>query len=190
VYAVTFSYFFTGTFVHWLYFIAFGLIACGLLLYHSAKPPIQGQTEASPASQRVPSSSDEAGDLDEPSADSDVETPSNNNNNNSNNACNPIFTAPRSSQPEALQENVSMPISATPTSRLKLNPVDGSRITLARGRIAGGKFASTYNPISNQRDGEDVDGLEDGQPQKYSPSSSSFVEVELRDDNSSKAASL
>ena len=41
IYAVLFSYFFYGYLVHWLYFLAFALVASGLLIYHSAEPPTQ-----------------------------------------------------------------------------------------------------------------------------------------------------
>lgn len=40
VYAVIFSYFFTGDLVHWLYFVGFGLVLLGLFLYHSSKQPV------------------------------------------------------------------------------------------------------------------------------------------------------
>lgn len=41
VYAVIFTYFFYGYLVGWLYFIAFGLVICGLYIYHTEKPPLQ-----------------------------------------------------------------------------------------------------------------------------------------------------
>jgi drug/metabolite transporter (DMT)-like permease len=40
VYAVVFSYFFSGYFVGWLYFVAFALVIVGLLLYHSQPRPL------------------------------------------------------------------------------------------------------------------------------------------------------
>lgn len=47
VYAVIFTYFFDGYLVSWLYFLAFFFVLCGLLLYHSEKPPLLlGQEEA------------------------------------------------------------------------------------------------------------------------------------------------
>lgn len=50
VYAVIFTYFFQGYLVGWLYFVAFGFVMCGLLLYHSEKPPLQlGKEEGSAA---------------------------------------------------------------------------------------------------------------------------------------------
>lgn len=39
IYAVLFSYFFYGYLVPWLYFVAFALVATGLLIYHSAEEP-------------------------------------------------------------------------------------------------------------------------------------------------------
>ena len=45
VYAVIFSYFFYGVLVHWLYFLAFLLVASGLLIYHSAKAPLQSNID-------------------------------------------------------------------------------------------------------------------------------------------------
>jgi solute carrier family 35 protein F1/2 len=41
VYAILFSYFFYGSLVKWLYFLAFALVAIGLIIYHSAKSPAQ-----------------------------------------------------------------------------------------------------------------------------------------------------
>lgn len=41
VYAVIFSYLFYGYLVEWLYFVAFALVASGLVIYHSAEPPSQ-----------------------------------------------------------------------------------------------------------------------------------------------------
>jgi solute carrier family 35 protein F1/2 len=40
VYAVIFSYFFYHHLVHYLYFVAFGLVVIGLFIYHSEVPPI------------------------------------------------------------------------------------------------------------------------------------------------------
>ena len=42
IYAVLFSYFFYGSLVKWLYFVAFALVASGLFIYHSADAPLQG----------------------------------------------------------------------------------------------------------------------------------------------------
>lgn len=39
VYAVIFSYFFSGQLVHWTYFIAFCLVVVGLGIYHNERPP-------------------------------------------------------------------------------------------------------------------------------------------------------
>lgn len=39
IYAVIFSYLFYDYLVDWLYFVAFGLVASGLVIYHSAEPP-------------------------------------------------------------------------------------------------------------------------------------------------------
>ena len=44
VYAVIFSYFFTGELVHWLYFVGFALILVGLTLYHSTAKPVNVST--------------------------------------------------------------------------------------------------------------------------------------------------
>jgi solute carrier family 35 protein F1/2 len=41
VYAILFSYFFYGSLVKWLYFLAFALVAIGLIIYHSAESPAQ-----------------------------------------------------------------------------------------------------------------------------------------------------
>jgi solute carrier family 35 protein F1/2 len=41
VYAVVFTYFFSGYLVNWLYFLSFVLVMCGLLVYHSEKAPQQ-----------------------------------------------------------------------------------------------------------------------------------------------------
>ena len=41
IYAVIFSYLFYDYLVDWLYFVAFGLVASGLVIYHSAEPPSQ-----------------------------------------------------------------------------------------------------------------------------------------------------
>jgi solute carrier family 35 protein F1/2 len=41
VYAVIFSYLMYQKLVHWLYYVAFGMVAVGLLVYHSAKAPLQ-----------------------------------------------------------------------------------------------------------------------------------------------------
>lgn len=41
VYAVVFSYFFYGSLVSWMYFVAFALVIIGLFVYHSEKPPIK-----------------------------------------------------------------------------------------------------------------------------------------------------
>jgi solute carrier family 35, member F1/2 len=41
VYAVIFSYFFYGSLVNWLYFVAFGLVIVGLTLYHSEQAPLK-----------------------------------------------------------------------------------------------------------------------------------------------------
>jgi solute carrier family 35 protein F1/2 len=50
VYAVIFTYFFYGYLVGWAYFLAFGLVIAGLVLYHSEKPPLQvGQDQGSSA---------------------------------------------------------------------------------------------------------------------------------------------
>lgn len=40
VYAVIFTYFFSGYLVSWLYFIAFGLVIVGLIIYHSQPAPL------------------------------------------------------------------------------------------------------------------------------------------------------
>lgn len=40
VYAVVFSYFFSGYLVGWLYFVAFALVIVGLVLYHSQPQPL------------------------------------------------------------------------------------------------------------------------------------------------------
>jgi solute carrier family 35, member F1/2 len=42
IYAVLFSYFFYGSLVKWLYFVAFALVASGLFIYHSADAPLLG----------------------------------------------------------------------------------------------------------------------------------------------------
>jgi solute carrier family 35 protein F1/2 len=41
VYAVIFTYFFYGYLVGWMYFLAFGLVICGLVVYHTEKAPLQ-----------------------------------------------------------------------------------------------------------------------------------------------------
>lgn len=55
VYAVVFTYFFDGYLVSWLYFVAFALVMCGLLLYHSEKPPLLLGKEMGLAAEHVPS---------------------------------------------------------------------------------------------------------------------------------------
>eukprot|EP00428_Durinskia_dybowskii_P082258 CAMPEP_0170436398 /NCGR_PEP_ID=MMETSP0117_2-20130122/44120_1 /TAXON_ID=400756 /ORGANISM="Durinskia baltica, Strain CSIRO CS-38" /LENGTH=208 /DNA_ID=CAMNT_0010696431 /DNA_START=371 /DNA_END=993 /DNA_ORIENTATION=- len=40
VYAVVFTYFFSGYLVSWMYFLAFALVIVGLALYHSQPPPL------------------------------------------------------------------------------------------------------------------------------------------------------
>ena len=39
IYAVIFTYFNTGILVHWLYFVAFGLVGAGVVVYHAEEPP-------------------------------------------------------------------------------------------------------------------------------------------------------
>jgi solute carrier family 35 protein F1/2 len=41
VYAVIFSYFLKGYLVNWVYFVSFGLVLIGLVIYHSELPPIR-----------------------------------------------------------------------------------------------------------------------------------------------------
>lgn len=55
VYAVIFTYFFDGYLVSWLYFVAFALVICGLLLYHSEKQPLLLGKEMGLAAEHVPS---------------------------------------------------------------------------------------------------------------------------------------
>jgi drug/metabolite transporter (DMT)-like permease len=47
VYAILFSYFFYGSLVKWLYFLAFALVAIGLIIYHSAESPAQNYNNGS-----------------------------------------------------------------------------------------------------------------------------------------------
>ncbi len=45
VYAVIFSFLFTGSLVHWLYFIAFFFVAIGIYVYHSEEAPTEVSDE-------------------------------------------------------------------------------------------------------------------------------------------------
>ena len=49
VYAVIFSYFFYHHLVHYLYFVAFGLVVVGLFIYHSEVPPVIVGSESAPS---------------------------------------------------------------------------------------------------------------------------------------------
>jgi solute carrier family 35 protein F1/2 len=53
VYAVIFSYFFYGSLVSWMYFLAFALVILGLFVYHSEKPPIKIGEDSGAASNHV-----------------------------------------------------------------------------------------------------------------------------------------
>lgn len=63
VYAVIFSYFLYQQLVHWLYFVAFGFVVCGLFLYHSASPPSNTSTllRGDAAYEGLNTSADESG---------------------------------------------------------------------------------------------------------------------------------
>jgi solute carrier family 35 protein F1/2 len=47
VYAVLFTYFYYNYVVNWLYFLSFGLVIVGLVIYHSEKKPIEVRNDAS-----------------------------------------------------------------------------------------------------------------------------------------------